>query len=307
MDAPPLFSVFTPTYNRAHTLGVVHAALVAQTDRDFEWLVVDDGSTDGTAALVRAWARDASFPIRYFAQPNGGKHRAFNRGVTEARGTLFVPLDSDDGCRPDALARFRALWLDIPEAARERYSGITVLCAGPDGRVLGRPFPADVVDARPAELMAAGAYVGDKWGFHRTDVLRRFPFPEYDGERFVPESVVWNRIGREYLMRFVNEVLQEKTYHDDGLTRQSVATRARSPLGTSLAYRELLAGPLPAGYRWRTLVNYVRFMRHARRPWLEIIAGSGHPAAACLAAPLGALASLVDRRRLGDGVRARAS
>jgi glycosyltransferase involved in cell wall biosynthesis len=185
---PPLFTVFTPTYNRAHTLPAVFQALQAQTDADFEWLVVDDGSTDDTAELVGSWTGTATFPVRLLRQPNGGKHRAFNRGVAEAVGELFVTLDSDDTCTPRALERFRALWEAIPASDRDGFSGVTVLCDGPDGRVLGRPFARDVVDARPVDLVARGEYVGDKWGFHRTDVLRQFPFPEYPASRSCPRA-----------------------------------------------------------------------------------------------------------------------
>src|SRR5690242_19362698 len=105
---PPLFTVFTPTYNRAHTIERVYRSLCTQNCRDFEWLVVDDGSTDGTEALIRQWQHEAEFPIRYFWQPNAGKHVAMNRGVAEASGSLFLTLDSDDACVPWALERLRA-------------------------------------------------------------------------------------------------------------------------------------------------------------------------------------------------------
>ena len=94
------FTVFTPTCNRCATLPRVYASLAAQTFRDFEWLIVDDGSTDCTAALVDKWTAQADFPIRYLRQENRGKHIASNRAVREARGELFLVLDSDDACVP---------------------------------------------------------------------------------------------------------------------------------------------------------------------------------------------------------------
>src|SRR5688572_23550113 len=104
------FTVFTPTHNRAHTLQRVYDSLRGQTFRDFEWLIVDDGSKDGTDRLAAAWARSADFEIRYRRQPNRGKHVAFNAGVRDARGELFLPLDSDDACVPRALERFIHHW-----------------------------------------------------------------------------------------------------------------------------------------------------------------------------------------------------
>ena len=99
-----LLTVFTPTYNREYLLGRVYASLQKQTCRDFEWVIVDDGSTDNTEAVVGEVIADADFPIRYFRQPNGGKHRAVNRGVREARGEAFFIVDSDDSVSPNGLA-----------------------------------------------------------------------------------------------------------------------------------------------------------------------------------------------------------
>src|SRR6478672_7236545 len=95
-DASCVFSVVTATYNRAHTLGRTYESLQAQTFRDFEWIIVDDGSTDGTGSLVSGWAQESSFPIRYVSQENGGKHTALNHAVSVARGTFLASVDSDD-------------------------------------------------------------------------------------------------------------------------------------------------------------------------------------------------------------------
>src|SRR5215831_18669122 len=105
-----LFTVFTPVFNRRHTLGRVFESLRAQTIRDFEWVVVDDGSTDGVSDLLSEYERTADFPVRVVRQVNAGKHAAWNRGVALARGELFLPADSDDRFVPETLERFRDLW-----------------------------------------------------------------------------------------------------------------------------------------------------------------------------------------------------
>jgi len=115
----PLFTLFTATFNRAHTLHRVYESLVCQTLRDFEWLIVDDGSTDSTREVVEGWQSEAAIPIRYYHQPNAGYHIAFNRGVELARGELFLSLGSDDACKPYALERFYHHWMAIPETERE--------------------------------------------------------------------------------------------------------------------------------------------------------------------------------------------
>ena len=136
MAISPIFTVFTPTYNRAATLAGVYSSLQVQTFRNFEWLIVDDGSADGTAALVQEWQAVAEFPIRYFWQPNGGKHRAFNRGVQEARGELFLTLDSDDSCVPEALERLKFYWDALSLGSQEIFSAVTALCSDSNGNVL---------------------------------------------------------------------------------------------------------------------------------------------------------------------------
>lgn len=201
------FTVFTATHNRAHTLPRVYAALRAQTFADFEWIIVDDGSTDGTQELVRRWQEEGHLPIRYFWQPHGHKKVAFNRGVREARGELFLNLDSDDSCLPQALERLWFYWCSIPASQRPEFSAVTCLCQDQEGRVVGDPFPAPVVDSNSLEMRHRLKVRGEKWGFHRTEVLRRFPFPE-DVPGHVPEDVVWMAIARQYRTRYVNEALR---------------------------------------------------------------------------------------------------
>lgn len=201
------FTVFTPTFNRASTLPRVKASLEAQTYRDFEWLIVDDGSTDGTSELASAWEGSSELTIRYFYQHNAGKHVAINRGVREAYGDLFVIVDSDDECVPQALERLLYHWESIPTSKRAAFSGVSVLATYSDGNRVGEPFPTHVFDSDALHKYFANVGRGDKWGFHRTEVLRRFPFPEPPGVKHVAMSVAWFAIGRHYKTRFVNEAL----------------------------------------------------------------------------------------------------
>ena len=185
------FTVFTPTYNRASTLPRVYDSLKAQTFRDFEWLIVDDGSCDDTREVVAKWQAQADFRVRYIYQCNQGKPAAFNRGVQESAGELFLTLDTDDSCQPQALERLKYHWESIPSEQRNRFSAVTALCQDQYGRLSGTKFPRDVTDADPVEMYLTGKMRGEKWGFQRTDVLREFPFPALQEQKFVPESIVW--------------------------------------------------------------------------------------------------------------------
>ena len=141
------FTVFTAAYNARHKLDRVYSSLCAQTFRDFEWLVIDDGSTDGSRELIESWAQDCPFPMRYEFQENQGKHVAWNRGVTLARGELFLNLDHDDACVPQALERLKFHWDNIPNDQRAKFTAVTSLCVDEKGSLRGTRFPRDVIDS----------------------------------------------------------------------------------------------------------------------------------------------------------------
>lgn len=222
MNAPSLlFTVFTPSYNRANTLHRVYESLMAQTFEDFEWLIVDDGSNDGTENLVRSWqnSKETWFPIRYIWQENQHKKAAHNRGVKEAKGKLFLTLDSDDRCLPEALERFAHHWEAIPENQKHEFSAVTALCKDENGTIIGDPFPAEWIDSDSLEIRYKFKISGEKWGFHRTEVLKQFLFPE-NIKGLVPEGVVWNQVARKYKTRFVNEALRIYCQNEDGNAEQ---------------------------------------------------------------------------------------
>ena len=224
------FTVCTATFNRAHTLHRVFDSLVKQQFTDFEWLVIDDGSTDDTKTLISQWQSKASFPIRYRFQENQGKHIAINTGVALANGELFLVADSDESFLPNALDVFHDSWIAIPEAARTGFAGVTGLCVSQDGQVIGDHFPEDVMDTTALEISYRYRVDGEKWGFYRTDVMKEFPSPTLTGLPFFSESVIWHAIGRKYKTRFINSPL--RIYHQDS--------------GNHLTQR-LPAAPAPAG------------------------------------------------------------
>ncbi len=266
-----LFTVFTATYNRADTLHRVYESLMQQTFRDFEWLIVDDGSSDQTRILIEQWQQTASFPIRYYWQANQGKHVAFNRGVQEAKGELFLNLDSDDSCVASALERFAFHWNDISENDRARFSAVTALCMDVDGNIIGDRYPYNVIDCDRSEIVFKYKVKGDKWGFQRTDILRQFPYPVQDQEKFIGEGVIWSEIGRRYKTRFVNEALsivyQSTAGRTDQLTHAPLSSVA---LGCAMLHQAILNNEIqwlryaPLDFL-RSAALYSRFSFHLRR------------------------------------------
>lgn len=202
------FTVFTPTYNRSHTLHRVYESLVAQTYSDFEWLVIDDGSTDDTRSRIEAWQPIAPFPIRYIYQNPQGKHAAYNRAALESKGEFLICLDSDDSCLPHALERMKARWDEIPVRDRLRYSGIDCHCIDDqDGHRIGTEYPSDGFTSNYPEMRHRYQVTGEKWGFQRTVVMRKYPFPIFADLRMshIPESVVWSPMTMNYPVLYVNE------------------------------------------------------------------------------------------------------
>lgn len=268
MEWRHLFTVLTPSYNRAHTLERVYRSLCEQTCQDFEWIVVDDGSTDGTRELVEGWQQQAAFPIRYVWQENRHKKAAFNHGVALAQGELIVALDSDDTLLVNALYDMAQIWADIPVSERAGYAGITGLCVRPDGKVVGDMFPQDVFDASSLDMSFRYHVRGEKFGCLSTAVLRKFPFPDQI-EGFVPESLVWRAIARAgYKHRFVNTVF--RVYHDspDSLSVQG-KTSQQHALGLWLLAQDTVVKCLP-WFRYEpkaflmAAARYTRFGLHLR-------------------------------------------
>jgi len=226
MSSSPLFTIFTPTYNRAHTIQRVFDSLCNQTLRDFEWLVIDDGSTDETPQLVAAWINVANFPIRYFRQDHSGKHFAHNLGVREARGFFFAPVDSDDALVSNALERIAQIWNGIPAELRSSFSGAGGLCRNQRGEIVGDHFPYEPFDVNYRDRRYIHRIRGEKWGVTSTEILRQFPLPEIRGTNFVPEGVLGSEIGKTYKSRNVNEIFRVY-YTNDRETGATLSKRNR--------------------------------------------------------------------------------
>ncbi len=263
MDYRYTFTVFTPTYNRSRTLPRVYESLRPQTYRNFEWLIVDDGSTDDTREIVEKWQAESEFPVRYIYQENQGKAAAFNRGVREAQGELFLTLDSDDACVTQALERFKYHWDSIPPDQRDKFSAITALCKDQKGRLVGDKFPKDVLDSDSIELFFKYHVKGEKWGFHRTDVLMQFPFPVAPNVKFISEGLVWFALSRRFKTRFVNEVLRIY-YLNDGTGDHLSSLSPEVMFGRALFHKYVLNELVDWLYRspvnlFRSAINFSRY------------------------------------------------
>ena len=252
-----LITVFTPTYNRAYILPVLYHSLLAQTSSNFEWLIVDDGSQDNTKELIQQFVDEKQINIRYIYQPNGGKHSAINRGVQNAQGELFFIVDSDDNLSSNAIevlqTEYKAIQSDV------EFAGISGVRVDFDGHRIGGDFPYSRIDCSALEIRMKYGIKGDLAEAYKTDILKKYPFPIYPSEYFVPEALIWNRIALHYKIRYINSPIYRCQYRSDGLTAQITRLRQKSPRASLQYYSELCAMPIPIYQKIKALTNYWRF------------------------------------------------
>lgn len=254
-------TVFTPLYNRASLLSDVYESLLKQNYHSFEWIIIDDGSTDNAEQIVNAFIGDSvhTFPICYIQKTNGGKHTAINRGVEEANGELFLILDSDDTLPEDSLATI-AQYYEQCKSLKD-CAGVCGLMAHRDGQLIGSGFPKDPMYESALQFRYAkkGNVTGDLLEVYKTSVMREFPFPEVENEKFCPESLVWNRIANKYKLFCFNKVIYYRDYLEGGLTSKIVKIRMKSPIASTMTYAEMLAYNISLKWKIRSAINYWRF------------------------------------------------
>lgn len=256
----PFITILTPTYNRASLLPRLFDSLLRQTNKDFEWIVVDDGSTDDTREVVANLKEKCggAFPMGYVYKANGGKHMAINIGAERARGELLFIADSDDLLTDDALETVANSWHDISDD--KSFAGIAGLDITMDTcEVIGSGLPQEHIDCNAIDIRYRHHVTGDMKEVFRTDVLREFPFPEFHGERFCPEQLVWFRIAHRYKLRYVNKPIYIAEYQPDGITAGITRARMRNPSASMLTYAELTECPVPFLVKVKAAINFWRF------------------------------------------------
>ena len=259
----PFISILTPTYNRGKLLLPLYESLKNLTFEDFEWLIVDDGSEDDTEQYALSWIahniENTEFPIRYIKKSNGGKHTAINRGVREANGELILILDSDDTLPSDSLATIAQYFEQCKDY--KDCAGVCGLMAHHDGQLIGTGFPKDPMYESALQFRYAkkGNVTGDLLEVYKTSVMREFPFPEIENEKFCPESLVWNRIANKYKLFCFNKVVYYRDYLEGGLTSKIVRIRMNSPIASTMTYAEMLDYNISLKWKIRSAINYWRF------------------------------------------------
>ncbi len=251
-----LLTIITPTYNRSTLLMNAYQSLENQTYKDFKWLIVDDGSTDSTYEMVQKFKDKASFVVEYVKQKNGGKHRALNTGIKLIETELTIILDSDDILLNNAVEIIKSKW---DESKQEDIAYLSFLRVYGNGNVIGDKYPCDEMISSHIELCINAGIVGDKSEVYKTDILKKFPFPEIPGEKFLSEGVVWNRIGKKYKAKYYNIGIYQTEYLEGGLTKSGLDLRLSNPIGSLLYANECLTNQYSLKIRIKHALLYALY------------------------------------------------
>lgn len=249
----PTLTIFTPAYNRAHTLPRLYNSLLRQSCHDFVWLVVDDGSADHTATLVKEWmARDNPFSIRYIAQENQGMHGAHNTAYRNIDTVLNTCIDSDDYMPPDAVAIIITTWNTMDQ---EKYAGIIGLDEDTSGNIIGTEFKKPVTTLEDFYLEGGS---GDKKMVYRTEVINAYPeYPLFEGERYVGLGYKYLMIDKDYELVTVNKPLVTVEYQQDGSSLNMFRQYRKHPQGFAFIRKSAMVLSRSPKRRFMEAVHYV--------------------------------------------------
>ena len=274
-------TVFTLTYNRAYCLHGCYESLLRQTCSDFEWLVVDDGSTDNTKQIVDGWIAENKIPIRYIYKKNGGMHTGYNTAYDNIFTELAVAIDSDDYMTDDAVEKIVTYWQANKD---EKYAGMIFLDITKDGQIIGTPLP-DVKSATVYDLYNRMGVKGDKKQVYRPELIRPFHSPEFEGEKLFPTCYKYFMVDLTHEVLVFNEPVVVVEYMPDGYTK-NIIKLYKPNLNNYIFYRKfIMTYPNATFYhRFRFAIHYVaesllkkdwHFIKHSPRKWLTLMATPG--------------------------------
>lgn len=258
-------TVFTPAYNRAHTLPRTYESLLQQDCKAFIWLIVDDGSQDNTADLVKQWqSKNNGFEIRYIFKENGGMHTAHNTAYENIDTELNTCVDSDDKLAPGAVRKILEKWEQI---RGQGYAGIIGLDADFDNHVIGKGFPDGLTETTVIGYYAAGGS-GDKKLVYRTDIINQYPaYPVFEGEKYVSLSYKYRLIDQTYKMAVLDDILCNVEYQPDGSSNTMWRQYLSNPKGWAFWRKVCMEYPIS---RTRIVVDCIHYCSSS------ILAGSRH-------------------------------
>ncbi|WP_174734332.1 glycosyltransferase family 2 protein [Mesobacillus harenae] len=263
-------TVFTPTYNRADLLYNLYSSLKLQTYKNFDWLIVDDGSTDKTRDVVESFKKENILNITYIKTKNKGKMQAINTGVNNCKTDLFFIVDSDDYITESAIEKLITSWT---QEKSENLSGIIAMRGNVKTYTpIGGTMLPEIKTETLYNLYNKYSYKGDLAVVYRTDVLKKFPFPYIEGEKFISEAYIWMKIDEHYKMLILRDIIYLCEYLDDGYTTNAKKLMLNNPKGYRLYYlqharmSQYLSRGLKIKRKIISIIKYIGFSIKAKEP-----------------------------------------
>lgn len=233
-----MLTIFTPTYNRAYVLPRLYKSLIEQKNKDFEWIVVDDGSTDDTETLVKNWIDEKKIDIIYYKQENQGKPIAHNLGVEKSSGELFTCIDSDDYLTSNATEIILNKWNNVKK--NKNCVGIVGKCIFSDGKNVGTDMPVGITFSTLNDLYNKYKFRGDTILVFKTEEIKKYVFPKIEGEKFIPETYLYDKIDQDGKLAMIQEGIYICEYLQDGYTANSSKLIKNNPKGYILMAEQRL-------------------------------------------------------------------
>lgn len=252
-----MITIFTPTYNRKNYLKKLYGSLICQTNKNFEWLIVDDGSIDDTEGFISELSKQNKIKITYFNQNNQGKHIAINKGLELATTEYFFIVDSDDMLTPDGI---ETIYKNIHFIANdEKKCGLIFNRIYENGQTIGGANNYDTITCSLFDLKFKYHLNSDKAEIFKTKILKQFLFPQFQGEKFAPEALVMFRMSGPYSIVYINKGIYIGEYLEGGLTSNITKIRMRSPKATTLYYYEQFERTQNFYEKMKSAINFYRF------------------------------------------------
>lgn len=278
-------TIITPTYNRGELLNNCYKSLKEQTYKNFEWIIVDDGSEDNTNKIVEKIIKENVVDVKYIYKENGGKHTALNKGIKKAIGELTLILDSDDILVNNCVEIIFKEW-EIHKSNTE-LCGMTFLRSYSDGSVIGDKFPEDYLIDTFIDCRMNKGILGDKCEVLVTNILKQYEFPVFENEKFLGEHTVWVRIGRDYKTLHINKRIYITEYLEDGLTKAGRKLRIESPLGGIVSSNECVTNEFKFKIKLKNSILYNTYGYFSTQKFYKMYRNSKNKILFILTRPLG--------------------
>ncbi|MDZ5040772.1 glycosyltransferase family A protein [Clostridium perfringens] len=262
-------TIVTPAYNRGILLYNCYDSLLKQTCKNFEWLIIDDGSNDNTEEIVEQFIKERLIKIRYIKKINGGKHTALNIAFKKAEGEVLLILDSDDKLTNDAVEIISKVWNENKNI--DGLASISFLRSYSNGRIIGDRFPEDFYLSNYIDCRINSNIKGDKSEVYSTEIIKNFSFPEIEGEKFIGEGIIWTKLGRKYKELYINKAIYITEYLEGGLTNSGRKLRINCPEGGRLNAKEGMCREVILKMRIKYSILYVCYSFFAEKNIREII------------------------------------